>query len=156
METIFENRGLRIESQDSAGGPLHCEVRRSDGSARAFAAAATSAPTNHGKPKKLDRRIPGHRNLPIAGCGLFDMCKRRERVVNALHQHLLGHQHVVDLTAHGLRLHRIVIEEGMPAGIAHKQKRRMGQVALDVDLARAGCNRAVAQTPFEKTWSLKR
>ena len=106
---------------------------------RVFDSATTRVPTNHGKPKKLDRWIPGHRNLPIAGCDLFDMCKRWERVVKPLHQHLLGHQHVVDLTACGFGLYRIVIGGGMPAGVAHKQK-RIRQVALDVDLARAGCN----------------
>ena len=104
-EIIFASLELRMERLERAGGPLHC-ARGEDGSARAFAAAATTAPTNSGRPKESDRRIPGHRNLPVAGGGLFDMGKRREREVKALHQHFLGHQHVVDLTTHGLRLYR--------------------------------------------------
>jgi hypothetical protein len=131
MGATFENRGLRVESQVEPPCELDTSMFR-----RLLDATTTVAPTNHSRPEQLDRRIPGDRNLPIAGCGLFDMCKRRERVVKPLHQHLLGYQHVVDLTARGFGLQRIVIGGGMPAGVAHKQK-RIRQV---VDLARAGRN----------------
>jgi len=57
---------------------------------RAFATTATNALTKHGKPKELNRRIPGYWNLPIASCSRFHMGKRRERVMKALHQHPLG------------------------------------------------------------------
>src|SRR5215218_10810661 len=33
-------------------------------------------------------RIPGHRNLAIAGSALLHIGERRERIVEALHQHL--------------------------------------------------------------------
>src|SRR5512136_1816454 len=97
-----------------------------------------SPSTTYGKVKKSDRRIPGHRDLPIAGCGLFNMGKRREGIVNPMQEHLLRRQHVVDLAARSLRPNRFVIEKGVPAGVAYEQKRRMGQIALDEEPRRAG------------------
>ena len=57
--------------------------------------------------------------------------------MEALHQHLLRHQHVVDLAARRLRHHRILIVERMPAGIAHEQEWRVRHVGLHVDLVDA-------------------
>src|SRR5262245_64175612 len=37
-----------------------------------------------------EHRVPRHRNLAIAVAALFDIGERRERIVEALHQHLLG------------------------------------------------------------------
>lgn len=50
---------------------------------RAFAVVVTSERTNHGKPKRLYNRVPGHRNLPIAGGGPSDISERRECVAPA-------------------------------------------------------------------------
>src|SRR5262244_1147042 len=38
--------------------------------------------------RRSDRRIPGHRNLAIAGSTLLDIGERREWIVEALKQHL--------------------------------------------------------------------
>ena len=48
------------------------------------------------------------------------------------------HQHVVDLAAGLLGNVAVLVEERMPARIANEQHRIVGDVGLDVDLARAG------------------
>ena len=58
--------------------------------------------------------------------------------MEALQQHLFRHQHVVDLAAGFLSHDRILVVEGVPAGIACEQERHVGHVGLDVDLARPG------------------
>src|SRR5262249_60651235 len=88
-------------------------------------------------PTRSDRRIPGNRNLPITRPGLLDIGERWERIVECLNRYLLGDQHVVHLAARLLGLGAILIEEGMPAGIAREQGRMVGDVRLDVDFARS-------------------
>jgi len=87
-----------------------------------------SPSTTCGKVKKSDRRIPGHRDLPIAGCGLFNMGKRREGIVES-HAGASSPPPACRRPC-GARPppDRIVIEKGVPAGVAHEQKRRMGQI----------------------------
>jgi hypothetical protein len=57
--------------------------------------------------------------------------------MEALHQHLVGRQHVIDLTAGGLGRDRLVVVEGMPARMPGEQERRVGDVSLDVHRRRA-------------------
>src|SRR5262249_33894177 len=67
------------------------------------------------------RRIPWHRDLPIARPTLLDVRDAREWIVEALHEHLLGCKHVVDLASglHGQL--RIVVEHRAPIRIAHEE-----------------------------------
>src|SRR5262249_14231715 len=53
--------------------------------------------------KSSDRWIPRQRNLSITCPTFLDVGKTWERVVEALHQHLLSYQHVIDLPASLLR-----------------------------------------------------
>src|ERR1700730_14559415 len=86
---------------------------------------------------RLQHRIPQHRDFLIAGRGLLYVSDRREVIMEPLHRHLLGGQHVVDLAAGCLRLDRLVVVEGMPPRMAREQERRMGYVRLDIDLGGA-------------------
>src|SRR4026209_471835 len=66
------------------------------------------------------RRAPGHHGLAIAGARLLDVGPSGERIVETLHHHLLGGQHVVELAARGVRHAGILVEHQVPARIAHE------------------------------------
>src|SRR5437870_33300 len=81
----------------------------------------TSMPTT-----TLDRRTPWHRDFAITRTAFFDVGKRGEGIMESLHQHPFGGQHVVDPAAGSFRLRAILVVEGMPARVARKQERHVG------------------------------
>src|SRR5262245_66511673 len=88
--------------------------------------------------QKSDRWAPRHwHNAVPAVRRLLDPGKTRERIVEALHQHPVGYQHVVDLAAGRHRLRWVLIKEATPVRMACKQIGMVGDVGLDVELGRA-------------------
>src|SRR3984957_15237460 len=100
-------------------GPRHSELKR------------------FGKDRALEARIPYGWGFPVAVRRLLDMGDRGEWIVEALHRDLLRRQHVVDLAARRLGLDRLVVVEGVPAGMAGEQERGVGHVGLHIDRSRA-------------------
>src|SRR5215510_15346846 len=80
-----------------------------------------------GRTKSSDRWIPRQRNLSITCPTFLDVGKTWERVVEALHQHLLSYQHVIDLPASLLRHLRIEVEHWPPTWIADEECGKEGQ-----------------------------
>src|SRR5258708_16997967 len=86
----------------------------------------------------VDVGIPRHQDFAIAARGLFDVGESGERVMEALNQHLFGHEHVVDLSARGFGHDRVLIDRCMPTRICDEQHRNMRHVPLDEYAAGAG------------------
>src|ERR1043166_8220138 len=76
----------------------------------------TSLRSRRRKNAPSDRRIPGDRNLAVTGSRLLDVGEAGERIMEALHHHLLGRQHVVHLAAGPLRPLAGLLVEGMAGG----------------------------------------
>src|SRR5262245_1088219 len=91
-----------------------------------------------GEPLLLNRRVPGHRHFAIARAALLHMGERGERVVETLHQHPFGDQHIVDAPSGGFRLRPVLVVECMPARVTCKQERHMRDVSLHEDFRISG------------------
>src|SRR5262249_14542188 len=83
-------------------------------------------------PWSLDKAIA----LPV----LLHVPEGRERCVERLHEHLVGDQHVEHFSPRRFRHVRNLIEEGVPAGIAHEQLRAIGDVGKHEQPRRSRCN----------------
>src|ERR1700756_5801960 len=78
----------------------------------------------------LEDRIPRRRNAAVARAVLLDMGEPREGIMEALHQELVGDQHVVDLAAGFFGLIAVLVEESVPLRIGRKQPRVVGGARL--------------------------
>src|SRR5664279_2574088 len=84
----------------------------------------------------LDRRIPRHRDDPVAVAVLRDIGETGERVVETLQLQLLGDHHVVDPAAGLFRHVGILVERSVPARMAREWIGIIGYIGLDEHLPR--------------------
>src|SRR4051812_12404335 len=99
--------------------PVGARSLAASGAAGSAAAALMSRSKPNSQPTALIIKARGS-TAPapaIAVPRLLEVGEAREGVMEALDQHLLGRDHVVDLAAGLLRGFRVLVEGGVPAGM---------------------------------------